>query len=74
MVLAVNGSVPGPLIEANWGDTVKIHVTNALTANGTGIHWHGIRQLNSNREDGVPSITQCPIAVGDIFSPIGDCH
>lgn len=61
--MAVNGTVPGPLIEANWGDTVKIHVTNAMSANGTGIHWHGIRQNGTVLEDGVPSITQCPIAV-----------
>ncbi|KAF2267368.1 laccase-1 [Lojkania enalia] len=65
IVLAVNGSVPGPTIEANWGDTVKIHVRNSLTANGTGIHWHGIRQHFSFQEDGVPSITQCPIAPGE---------
>ncbi|OAG11484.1 uncharacterized protein CC84DRAFT_1224631 [Paraphaeosphaeria sporulosa] len=68
MVLSVNGTVPGPLIEANWGDTVKIHVTNALTANGTGIHWHGIRQNYTNQEDGVPSITQCPIAPGESYT------
>ncbi|KAJ4347142.1 uncharacterized protein N0V89_011080 [Didymosphaeria variabile] len=68
MVLAVNGSVPGPLIEANWGDTVKIHVTNSMTSNGTGIHWHGIRQNHTNQEDGVPSITQCPIAPGESYT------
>ncbi|KAF2445480.1 multicopper oxidase [Karstenula rhodostoma CBS 690.94] len=68
IVLAVNGTVPGPLIEANWGDTVKIHVTNALTTNGTGIHWHGIRQNYTNQEDGVPSITQCPIAPGESYT------
>ncbi|KAF9732880.1 hypothetical protein PMIN06_007491 [Paraphaeosphaeria minitans] len=68
IVLSVNGTVPGPLIEANWGDTVKIHVTNTLTANGTGIHWHGIRQNYTNQEDGVPSITQCPIAPGESYT------
>ncbi|KAF2115268.1 laccase-1 [Lophiotrema nucula] len=65
LVLAVNGTVPGPTIEANWGDTVRIHVRNSLTNNGTGIHWHGIRQNYTFQEDGVPSITQCPIAPGD---------
>ncbi|KAF2640242.1 hypothetical protein P280DRAFT_428127 [Massarina eburnea CBS 473.64] len=68
MILAVNGSVPGPRIEANWGDTVRIHVTNSLTNNGTGIHWHGIRQNYTNQEDGVPSITQCPIAPGESYT------
>lgn len=42
--LTFNGTVPGPLIEASWGDTLIIHVTNALTTNGTSIHWHGLRQ------------------------------
>lgn len=27
--------------------------------NGTGIHWHGMRQLNSVGMDGVPGITEC---------------
>lgn len=35
IVLAVNGSVPGPTIEANWGDTVKVHVINNFDNNGT---------------------------------------
>ena len=65
IVLSINGSVPGPTLEGNWGDTFKIHVTNSLTNNGTGIHWHGIRQNWTNQEDGVPSITQCPTAPGD---------
>lgn len=41
IVLSINGSVPGPTIYADWGDTVTVHVTNSLTNNGTGIHWHG---------------------------------
>ncbi|OJD30710.1 multicopper oxidase [Diplodia corticola] len=65
MALAVNGSIPGPTIEANWGDTVIVHVMNSMQNNGTGIHWHGIRQNWTNWMDGVPSITQCPIAPGD---------
>ncbi|KAL1639188.1 hypothetical protein SLS58_008156 [Diplodia intermedia] len=65
MALTVNGSVPGPTIEANWGDTVVVHVINSMQNNGTGIHWHGIRQNWTNWMDGVPSITQCPIAPGE---------
>lgn len=64
----VNGQLPGPTIEANWGDTVVVKVNNKLTANGTSVHFHGIRQLNSSEYDGVPSITQCPIAPGDSFT------
>ena len=68
VVLSVNGSVPGPTIIADWGDTVIVHVTNSMENNGTSIHWHGIRQNYTNYMDGVPSITQCPIAPGDSFT------
>ncbi|KAK2598057.1 hypothetical protein QQS21_005834 [Conoideocrella luteorostrata] len=63
--MLVNGSLPGPTIIADWGDTVVVHVTNKLTTsrNGTTIHFHGIRQHKNNQNDGVPSITQCPIPV-----------
>ncbi|KAI0551636.1 multicopper oxidase [Xylaria curta] len=63
--LTVNGSIPGPTIEADWGDTVVVHVKNSLENNGTSIHWHGIRQQGSTDQDGVASITQCPVAPGD---------
>ena len=65
LVLAVNGQYPGPTIYANWGDTLEITLKNSLQDNGTGIHWHGIRQYDSNTEDGVPGITECPLAPGD---------
>lgn len=61
--MAINGTIPGPTLYADWGDEVVIHVRNRLheTLNGTSIHWHGIRQQNNNQNDGVVSITQCPI-------------
>ncbi|KAI0816756.1 putative extracellular dihydrogeodin oxidase/laccase [Xylaria sp. FL0064] len=68
VVLSVNGSVPGPTIIADWGDTVVVHVTNSLANNGTGIHFHGVRQNYTNPMDGVPSITQCPIAPGSSYT------
>ncbi|CAG8187589.1 unnamed protein product [Penicillium olsonii] len=63
--IAINGSIPGPTIEANWGDEVVVHLTNSLPdslQNGTSIHFHGIRQFWTNQNDGVVSITQCPLA------------
>ncbi|EFQ29014.1 multicopper oxidase [Colletotrichum graminicola] len=65
MVLSINGTVPGPTIVADWGDTVVVHVKNAMQNNGTSIHFHGIRQNYTNEADGVASITQCPTAPGD---------
>ncbi|KAF2841786.1 multicopper oxidase [Patellaria atrata CBS 101060] len=62
-MMVFNGQYPGPLIEANWGDTVQITVTNNLkNHNGTGIHWHGLRQLGSCQMDGTNGLTECPIA------------
>ena len=64
-----NQSYPGPWIQACWGDTVRVKVINGLTKyNGSTVHWHGIRQLNSNQMDGVNGVTQCPIAPGDSFT------
>ena len=62
--MAVNGTIPGPTLFADWGDTVVVHVKNNLTTsnNGTSIHFHGIRQNYTNDQDGVSSITQCPTA------------
>ncbi|TKA31369.1 hypothetical protein B0A50_02214 [Salinomyces thailandicus] len=64
-VLAVNGQFPGPVLEANWGDNVQITIRNQMSNNGTSIHWHGVRQLNNNGQDGVPGLTECPIAPGE---------
>lgn len=64
LAMLINGTFPGPVIRASWGDTLIINVENKLQHNGTGIHWHGLRQLNSCQHDGVPGITECPIAPG----------
>jgi FtsP/CotA-like multicopper oxidase with cupredoxin domain len=68
--MAVNGSIPGPTIFADWGDTVVVHVINNLTTsgNGTSIHFHGIRQNYTNANDGVTAITQCPTAPGNTIT------
>lgn len=63
-MMLINGQYPGPTIRAKWGDFLVINVKNNLQDNGTGIHWHGVRQLNSCQQDGVPGITECPIAPG----------
>ncbi|OXV08506.1 hypothetical protein Egran_03731 [Elaphomyces granulatus] len=63
-----NRTYPGPWIEACWGDTIKVHITNNLRFNGTSIHFHGLRMLNNVQNDGVNGVTQCPIAPGDSFT------
>lgn len=63
--LLINGSLPGPTLRGNWGDTFRITVRNFMQHNGTSIHWHGLRQLNSVTQDGVNGITECALAPGD---------
>jgi multicopper oxidase len=63
-----NGAFPGPWIQACWGDTVEITVNVEQNFKmGSSIHWHGIRQWKTMHMDGVPGITQCPIAPGSQF-------
>lgn len=63
-MVTINGQYPGPVINANWGDTIRVTVKNLLTDNGTDIHWHGVRQLNTAVFDGTPGVTECPLAPG----------
>ncbi|TNY20345.1 Cupredoxin [Rhodotorula diobovata] len=66
-MLVVNGQFPGPLIEANNGDTIVVHVTNALDQPIT-LHWHGLVQKDTIWEDGPSGVTQCPIGVGKSYT------
>lgn len=60
-----NGTVPGPIIRVTEGDLVEIRVTNELTE-PTSVHWHGLHVPNV--QDGVPGVTQDPIAPGATFA------
>lgn len=63
-VWSFNDTVPGPLLRARQGDTLRVSVRNALPQ-ATTVHWHGIRLPNAM--DGVPRLTQSPIAPGGEF-------
>jgi FtsP/CotA-like multicopper oxidase with cupredoxin domain len=58
-VWSYNGSVPGPELRFRQGDRLRIEVENALGVDTT-VHWHGVRVPNAM--DGVPHLTQPPIA------------
>ena len=60
-----NGSVPGPTIEINEGDRVRIILHNKLPEPTT-IHWHGLEV--PLHMDGVPFISQPPIEPGGMFT------
>ena len=59
-----NGQTPGPTIEAEEGDQVRIFVTNKLPEPTT-VHWHGI--ILDNGMDGVSGLNQPPIMPGETF-------
>lgn len=67
-MILVNGQSPGPLIEANTGDRIQVHVNNQLESWSTTIHWHGINQNNSPWIDGVGGVSQCGIPPGQGFT------
>jgi CopA family copper-resistance protein len=63
--IAVNGSVPGPLIRLKEGQDVRLNVTNNLPED-TSIHWHGL--LLPFHMDGVPGISFPGIRPGQTFT------
>jgi FtsP/CotA-like multicopper oxidase with cupredoxin domain len=63
-IWAYNGVVPGPALRFRRGERARIEVANGL-AHETTVHWHGIRLPNAM--DGVPHVTQAPIAPRGTF-------
>lgn len=63
-VWSYNGTVPGSEIRVKQGERLRVVVENELEQNTT-VHWHGIRLPNAM--DGVPNVTQEPIAPGGNF-------
>src|SRR4026208_1069536 len=59
-----NGSVPGPTIEANEGDRVRVVFENQLPEMTT-VHWHGLEVPMAM--DGVPGLGQDPVMPGGRF-------
>jgi len=63
--IAVNGQIPMPTLTFTEGDTAEIVVHNQLKES-TSLHWHGV--FLPNKEDGVPWLTQKPIAPGSTYT------
>ncbi len=62
--MAINGSIPGPLLRWCEGDTVTLRVRNRLP-HDTSIHWHGI--LLPANMDGVPGFSFAGIAPDGMY-------
>jgi FtsP/CotA-like multicopper oxidase with cupredoxin domain len=60
----INGTVPGPTLEARVGDVLEIRLANRMSE-PTVLHWHGLRI--SAAMDGTESV-QRPVAPGETFT------
>ncbi|TJW39091.1 MAG: multicopper oxidase family protein, partial [Mesorhizobium sp.] len=60
-----DGRLPGPEIRIRQGERLRVAVENKLNEETT-VHWHGVRVPNVM--DGVPHLTQAPIAPGETFA------
>src|SRR6202453_3615050 len=70
-VWGFNGSAPGPTIQVNQGDHVRIIFDNHLPE-PTSIHWHGFEDVVGY--DGMPGISQEPVKPGSRFVYEFDIH
>jgi FtsP/CotA-like multicopper oxidase with cupredoxin domain len=57
----LNGTSPGPLIEAQRGELVEVRLRNESVAGGMTLHWHGLDVPNGT--DGVAGVTQDAVPV-----------
>ncbi len=63
--IAVNGTIPGPVLRWKEGEEVTIAVTNRLNEDSS-VHWHGL--LLPGAMDGVPGLNGFPgIRPGETF-------
>ena len=60
-----NGRMPGPTIEVNEGDRVRLIVENRLPEFFS-MHWHGLEIPHAM--DGMPGLSQDPIKPGEKFT------
>jgi CopA family copper-resistance protein len=63
--IAINGTVPGPVVRLREGHDAILRVTNGL-AEDTSIHWHGL--LVPPSMDGVPGVSFGGIKPGETFT------
>jgi manganese oxidase len=64
-VWGYNGSCPGPTIQIQQGERIRVIFENRLPES-TSLHWHGLEI--PIEQDGVPWISQKPVAPGEKFT------
>jgi len=63
--VTVNSNFSGPEIRVHEGEQLRVLVQNRLNGHPTAIHWHGL--LVPAGMDGVPDISNAPIAPGQMY-------
>ena len=64
-LVSLSPDAPPPVLRGRVGTPMRLAVTNQ-TPDYTAMHWHGLRIPNAM--DGVPYLTQMPIAPGETFT------
>jgi FtsP/CotA-like multicopper oxidase with cupredoxin domain len=59
------GSLPGPTLTAQVGQTLEVTLRNRDISSGVTLHWHGLSVPNG--EDGVAGVTQDAVFPGEKF-------
>ena len=62
--IAINGTIPGPVVRLKEGQEAVINVTNKLSE-ASSIHWHGL--ILPPEMDGVPGVSFAGIGPGETF-------
>ena len=62
----LNGTSPGPMITAQQGQLIEVHLRNASVKAGIALHWHGVDVPAAM--DGVAGVTQDEVPVGGEFT------
>ena len=65
-VWGYDGQLPGPVIRAREGETLRVKVVNEL-GTPTSVHWHGMHQPGTWQMDGVEGVSAPPIPTGSEF-------
>ena len=62
----LNGTSPGPMITAQQGQLIEVHLRNASVKAGIALHWHGVDVPAAM--DGVAGVTQDEVPIGGEFT------
>ncbi|KAF7277936.1 hypothetical protein GWI33_009052 [Rhynchophorus ferrugineus] len=66
-IITANRQIPGPSIQVCQNDILIVDVINKVPGKSVTLHWRGQPNHEAPFMDGVPMVTQCPIASHTVF-------